>query len=312
MKHKIYYNGIGDQMKVISITPRGYCKGVINAINIAKKTKEQNPNKDIYILGRLVHNQHVVDELFKMGITTLDDVNTTRLSLLDKIDTGIVIFSAHGVSAAVYAKAIAKGLQIIDATCIDVKQTQDIIKEFAINNYEILYIGKKGHPEAESVLDLSDRLHLITSIQDIDRLNLKNDKIMVINQTTMSIIDIIKLHEHIQLRYPNAEIYEEICSATRVRQEAIINMEDTDLTYVVGDPHSNNTLNLAKLARLHSKEVRLIESVKQIDKKDLLQVESVAVTSGASTPTALTNQVISFLKNYTHQQAIPEVIDKII
>ena len=312
MKHKIYYNGIGDQMKVIAITPRGYCKGVINAINIAKKTKELNPDKDIYILGRLVHNQHVVDELFKMGITTLDDVNASRLSLLDKINDGIVIFSAHGVSAEVYAKALAKGLQIIDATCIDVKQTQDIIREFSVNGYEILYIGKKGHPEAESVLNLSNRLHLITSIHDIDILNFTNDKIMVINQTTMSILDIIRLHEHIQTKYPNAEIYEEICSATRVRQEAIINMEDTDLTYVVGDPHSNNTLNLAKLAQLHSKNVRLIESIKQIDKNDLINIESVTVTSGASTPTALTNQVINFLQNYTEEQAIPEIINKII
>lgn len=300
-------------MKVISITPRGYCKGVVNAINIAKQTKKANPNKNVYILGRLVHNQYVVDELAKLGIHTIDAKNATRMDLLDKIDEGIIIFSAHGVGKDVYNKAIKKGLQIIDATCVDVRKTKDIILDFLNKGFVVLYIGKKNHPEAEAILSISDKIIFVSDEADLDKTkSFDPDKLMVINQTTMSIIDIMHIHQKIKNMYPNAIIYEEICSATRVRQEAVLNMVNVDLTYVVGDPHSNNTNNLAKLAKLNSKKVRLIESVAHINLTDLINIERVAVTSGASTPISLTNQVISFLQNYKPGDSVPEVVKEII
>ncbi len=299
-------------MKVISVTPRGYCKGVVNAINIAKQTRDKYPNEPIYILGRLVHNKYVVEALFDLNIITLDDLHKTRSELIDSVESGIVIFSAHGTNEEVYQKARDKGLTIIDATCNDVKKTQIIINEFLDKGYTVLYIGVKDHPESLSVLKNNSPIYLITSLNDIDNLKLTTDKIMVINQTTMSINDISYLHHQINKRYPFAIIYEEICSATRVRQQAIINIERVDLTYVVGDPNSNNTMNLVRLAKNKSTKVCLIESVKDINAADLININKVAVTSGASTPTALTQQVIDYLTNYQTDKTIPEITKAIL
>ncbi|MEA5017513.1 MAG: 4-hydroxy-3-methylbut-2-enyl diphosphate reductase [Erysipelotrichaceae bacterium] len=299
-------------MKVISVTPRGYCKGVVNAINIAKQTRDKYPNEPIYILGRLVHNKYVVEALFDLNIITLDDLHKSRSELIDCIDSGIVIFSAHGTSEEVYQKARDKGLMIIDATCNDVKKTQIIINEFLDNGYTVLYIGVKNHPESLSVLKKNSPIYLITSLDDINNLKLTTDKIMVINQTTMSINDIAYLHQQINKYYPFAIIYEEICSATRVRQQAILNLEKVDLTYIVGDPNSNNTMNLVRLAKNNSTKVCLIESVKDINIEDLININKVAVTSGASTPTALTQQVIDYLTNFQTEKNIPEITKAIL
>ena len=299
-------------MKVISIIPRGYCKGVINAINIAKHTRQNYPQQDIYILGMLVHNKYVIEALAKLNIQTLDDTNKSRLELLDQINEGVVIFSAHGVSDQVYQKALAKGLTIVDATCIDVKKIHDIIKEYINNDYAIIYIGISKHPEAEGVLGISSNIHLITSISDISKLTLSNSKILITNQTTMSINDIQDMLSELRRYYPTAIIMEETCQATRVRQEAITKLEHVDLIYIVGDPKSNNTKNLAKLAFQHANKVCLIENVTQIDQHDLFDKAIIAVTSGASTPTKLTDQVIDFLDHYPNVKRFPTISKDIL
>jgi len=299
-------------MKVISIVPRGYCKGVVNAINIAKQTRQNYPQQDIYILGMLVHNKYVIEALAKLNIQTLDDTNKSRLELLDEINDGIVIFSAHGVSDQVYQKALAKGLTIVDATCIDVKKIHDLIKEYINDDYAIIYIGINKHPEAEGVLGISDNIHLITSLNDISKLTLSNPKILITNQTTMSINDIQDMLNELKRYYPTAVIMEETCQATRVRQEAITKLGLVDLIYIVGDPKSNNTKNLAKLAFKHAHKVCLIENVTQIDHNDLFDEAIVAVTSGASTPTKLTDQVIDYLENYHNDEPFPMISKDIL
>ena len=299
-------------MKVISIVPRGYCKGVVNAINIAKQTRQNYPQQDIYILGMLVHNKYVIEALAKLNIQTLDDTNKSRLELLDEINDGIVIFSAHGVSDQVYQKALAKGLTIVDATCIDVKKIHDLIKEYINDDYAIIYIGINKHPEAEGVLGISANIHLITSLNDISKLTLSNPKILITNQTTMSINDIQDMLNELKRYYPTAVIMEETCQATRVRQEAITKLGLVDLIYIVGDPKSNNTKNLAKLAFKHAHKVCLIENVTQIDHNDLFDEAIVAVTSGASTPTKLTDQVIDYLENYHNDEPFPMISKDIL
>ncbi|MEA5026390.1 MAG: 4-hydroxy-3-methylbut-2-enyl diphosphate reductase [Erysipelotrichaceae bacterium] len=299
-------------MKVIGIIPRGYCKGVVNAIRIAQETRKQYPDQAIYVLGMLVHNKFVIEALNKLDIITLDDANHSRLELLDAIKTGIVIFSAHGVSQSVYHKAQSKGLITVDATCVDVKHTQEIILQYCRNGYQILYIGIKGHPEAEAVRDLHPNIHMIYQEQDLCNLRLDDAKIMVTNQTTMNVNDLYSIHQIIQRHYANPVILEEICPATRIRQEAVLNLDQVDLCYIVGDPKSNNTRSLAKLAEQRAAKVRMIEHVRQIDTKDLADVMTVAVTSGASTPNVLTDQVIIFLNNYHPGMPLPEVATKLL
>ena len=155
-------------MQIKKVIPSGYCKGVINAIEIAKKARRDNMDTPIYILGMIVHNSYVTEALNTLDIITLDDKKKTKEELLDEIDSGIVIFTAHGIAESIKEKAIDKGLKIIDASCSDVIKTQDIIKEKIKEGFNVLYIGKKNHPEALAVLSISQNIHLITSIGDLE------------------------------------------------------------------------------------------------------------------------------------------------
>lgn len=283
-------------MEIISVKPRGYCHGVVRAIRIAQKTKHDYPHTPITILGMLVHNQHVVDALNEYGINTIEDQKLDRLSLLDQIKNGIVIFTAHGVSPLVYQKALQKGLTIVDATCPDVLKTHELIKN---HPGDVIYIGKKNHPEAEGTVNISKRVHLISKLDDLIVLKQKQLKnILITNQTTLSTIDLSNLIKACIKQYPNAKLNPEICPATRLRQQAILNLE-ADALYVVGDMRSNNSNQLVKIAKQKGISfVKMISSVNDLCQNDLLNKERIAVTSGSSTPNALTDQVIDFLQEY--------------
>lgn len=283
-------------MKVKAIVPRGYCKGVVRAIEIAKKASEQEG--PVYILGMIVHNQYIVNALEELGVHTIDHKGKTRLELLDEIDQGTVIITAHGAGENVFVKAKEKGLNVIDASCLDVIKTHDLMKDKLQQGYEILYIGKKGHPEAEGAISIdTEHIHLISTQQDIDQMN-PNKSYIITNQTTMSLYDVYDLCEYAKKTLPHVEIEKETCTATKVRQEAIGNIEDdVDIVFIVGDPHSNNTQKLASIAS-QKKDVYMIESLQDLDIETLKGKHFAAVSSGASTPTYLTNQVIEFLKQF--------------
>ncbi|NJE45283.1 4-hydroxy-3-methylbut-2-enyl diphosphate reductase [Massilimicrobiota sp. SW1139] len=283
-------------MQVKAITPRGYCKGVVRAIEIAKNA--QNEQQPIYILGMIVHNQYIVEALKKRGIQTIDIPGQTRLELLNQIQHGTVIVTAHGASDQVFQKAKNKGLNVIDASCLDVIKTHDLIKKKLNEGYDILYIGKKGHPEAEGAISIDEkRVHLITSKNDIQMMD-PNKHYVMTNQTTMSLYDVYDLCEYAKTILPHVTIEKETCTATKIRQEAIKNMEeDIDIVFIVGDPHSNNTQKLASIAS-EKKEVHMIESLDDLNINWLKGKKKAAVSSGASTPTYLTNQVIEFLHQF--------------
>ena len=151
-------------MEVVKITPRGYCHGVVKAINIARQSGKAIDGP-IYALGQLVHNRHVLDDLRNHGVELVDGQN--RLDILEKIESGTVIFSAHGISPAVRDRATEKGLRWIDATCPDVIRTHDLAKELAGRGYYIIYIGKHGHPEPEGVIGEvpADQIVLVESAE---------------------------------------------------------------------------------------------------------------------------------------------------
>lgn len=304
-------------MKVKGIVPRGYCKGVVRAINIAKK--HAFSNQKVSILGMIVHNQYIVDALEKINIHTIDYQGASRIELLELVDEGKVIITAHGAGEQVIEKAKEKGLEVIDATCLDVIKTHELIKSYLKEGFEILYIGKKGHPESEGALAINpQKIHLIENEKDIQQLN-QQQKYIMTNQTTMSLYDVYSLCEKAKEKLKHVEIAKETCHATQVRQEAIAHLDDDiDIVFIVGDPHSNNTKKLANIASYKAhKTTYMIESVQDIDISTLKDKHFAAVSSGASTPTYLTNQVIEFLKQFdydrleTHQKPNIEV-DKIL
>lgn len=285
-------------MIVKKVIPCGYCKGVIGAINLAKKTKQDNPNKNVYVLGMLVHNQHVIEELNKQGIITLDDTNTSKEDLLNKISDGIVIFTAHGISKQIKQKAIDKGLQIVDASCEDVLKTHAIIEDYINKGYDVLFYGIKNHPETLASLSISNNIHLIASKEDINNLQINNDKLVLTSQTTMSNTQFMNIANIAKEKYPNIIIEKQICNATTLRQQAIIDLKDCDLLYIVGDKKSNNTNKLVSIALEKGiKKVFLIEDVNEINDIDLKGINNVYVGAGASTPSYLIDEVIEYLSS---------------
>ena len=284
-------------MKINKIEPQGYCGGVIRALKIMDKALEdESLPRPIYCLGSVIHNSHVINNYSNRGIITIEDKGLSRLELLDKIDSGTVIFSAHGVSPEAYEKAKNKGLTIVDATCPMVLSVHDKIKKYLENGYECIYIGTTNHPECEGVLGISNRIHFISKESDVSNLDIKSDKIYVTNQTTLSMYDIKIIFDCLKQKYPNIEIDDKICDATTKRQTAMYNQPDCDLCIIVGDPKSSNTKKLYKVSKeIAGKNTIFIEDLSMLDNKILDGVKTVNISSGASTPPYLVDEIINYL-----------------
>jgi 4-hydroxy-3-methylbut-2-enyl diphosphate reductase len=290
-------------MEVIKVTPRGYCYGVVDAMELARKAAhDPSLPRPIYIIGLLVHNRFAVEEFSRLGITTLDGPD--RASILEQVTEGTVIFTAHGVSPLVKQRAVERGLHVIDATCPDVTKTHDIVRTLAAQGYHIIYVGKKGHPEPEGVMgEAPGAVHLVETSADLDLLPEEvrtASRLAVTNQTTLSQWDTNDLIEEIRARFPHVEVYNEICRATQLRQEAVARMaKGADLTIVVGDPRSNNTNRLVQVAeeKAGSSAVR-IETLDDLKPEMLAGKKRVAITAGASTPSQLTRQVIRYVESF--------------
>ncbi|KWW21666.1 MULTISPECIES: 4-hydroxy-3-methylbut-2-enyl diphosphate reductase [Peribacillus] len=287
-------------MKVIKISPRGYCYGVVDAMVIARNAAlDKTLPRPIYILGMIVHNKHVTDAFEEEGIITLDGSN--RNDIIEQVDSGTVIFTAHGVSPEIRKIAKEKGLVTLDATCPDVTATHDLIREKEAEGYQIIYIGKKGHPEPEGAVGVApDVVHLVQKDEDVEALTLNSDKIIVTNQTTMSQWDVLDIMDKVKEKFPHAEVHKEICLATQVRQEAVAQQAGkADVLIVVGDPKSNNSNRLAQVSEeIASTTAYRIADISELKLEWLKDAQTVAVTSGASTPTPITKEVISFLEQY--------------
>ncbi len=287
-------------MEVIKITPRGYCYGVVDAMALAMRTAQNlNVPRPIYILGMIVHNAHVTDFFKDEGIITLEGPN--RLDILEKVEKGTVIFTAHGVSPEVRKRALEKGLTVVDATCPDVTKTHTLIKEKSALGYQIIYIGKKGHPEPEGAIGVAPgQVHLIERVEDVEGLQLDSERIVITNQTTMSQWDIKNTINRLIEKYPHAEIHNEICLATQLRQEAVAEQaKEAELTIVVGDPHSNNSNRLAQVSEeIAGVKAYRIADLGELDPEWLKSIDKVAVSSGASTPTPITKEVIQYLEQF--------------
>src|SRR5467141_4321940 len=283
-------------MEVVRITPRGYCHGVVDAFRIAKRVREET-NGPVHMLGMLVHNTHATDDLQAQGIALVDPPD--RLAGLDQIKDGTVIFTAHGVSPQVKLRAVERGLTAIDATCWEVVRTHELVADLAGKGYEVVYIGRKGHPEPEGVMgEAPGKVYLVQDPEDIDALDLRGDRIAVTCQTTLSVWDTEDLIGRVKSRYPQAEVHNEICRATQERQEAAVAAaKDVDVVIVVGSPRSSNSNRLAEVVQeLGGKPAHMVDSVEEVDLSWFDGVNRVGITSGASTPTRVTRRVIEYIE----------------
>lgn len=296
-------------MEVIRISPRGYCYGVVDALQMVRQAaKDPLHPRPIYVIGQIVHNRHAIEELTSLGVITLDGPD--RASILEQVENGTVIFTAHGVSPLVKKRARERGLHCIDATCPDVTVTHDLVCELVARGYYILYIGKKGHPEPEGVLgEVPGQISLIETEADVDALDLTPEQeahLALSTQTTLSQWDTRRVIEYVRQKYPQVEVHIDICAATQSRQEAVVaQARGTDLMIVVGDPRSNNTNRLVQVSQeLAGVPAVRIEDLSQLKTEWLQGKKRVAVTAGASTPSQLTREVIRFLEQYQPEEEV--------
>lgn len=284
-------------MRAFEIKPNGFCNGVKRAIKMINNiVSDNNTIRPIYMFGYLVHNKKIINSYIEdHGIILIKE---NFIENLMSINYGTIIFTAHGISPKIKQIAIDKGLNIIDTTCPNVSKIQRLINEKINENNKVIVIGNNNHPEVLSYLGISDKVSLYD--KDIDYSSLSN--LFIINQTTLIYEDVLKTFDYIKKQNNNADIVEEICNATKVRQKALIeNINNGDCFIIVGDKLSNNCDSLYKIALNNNKYAIKIETVEELNNYDLSKFNKIGITAGASTPPAILEEVINQINTNTKQ-----------
>lgn len=283
-------------MKIVDIIkPIGQCYGVNNAIEIAKQAALNNPKKHIYVFGLLVHNNDVKKQLEDINIQTVEVEDGKEIETLNKFTKDdLVIFTAHGHPKAYEGCLNKLGVSFIDTTCPIVQKSFDLIKKAE----ETIYIGKKGHPETKAALTMGNKVYLYDINTGFDYSIVESNNPLVINQTTLSFLELEEIHKDIKKHIENANILDEICNVTMCRQKAIKSIgNDVQVIVVVGSKKSSNTLKLFEVARsFHpGKRVLFIENIEDIQ-EDLHEYNHFAITSGTSTPLCKIEEIKNYLE----------------
>ena len=296
-------------MKILNIQPRGFCCGVSNAYFKVAKVSHENKGKKIYLLGDFIHNKHVINEFKSKNIILINDKEKDRFSLLKNNipDNSIIILSAHGTEQSVYDLAKEKKCKIIDTTCFFVKKTHDIIKKYIKLNYTIFFIGVKNHPETKAIMGNFSKTELITNLNQVKYLKnkyAKSKKILVTNQTTLSIFENKLIYSEIKKYFSNCIFENEICDATEKRQRAILNLKENevDMLLVAGDIKSNNSKKLVEIGINQKIKSYLISDIRNLKKIDFSNCNKVALTAGSSTPYNFIKKVHNYLENINNHK----------
>lgn len=291
-------------MNIYQVKPRGFCCGVSTAIFQTFSTAKKYKGKEIYLLGSVIHNDYFDNEFKKNNIVLLDDSNKSRYDLLKNNvpDNSVVIFSAHGTPQNVFELAKKKNCTIVDTTCIFVSQTHNLINKYLSENHIIFFIGRHNHPETIAIMNISKNIVLIEDIDDVEHLIKKyprDSKIFVTNQTTISQYDFFKIIEKLKKYFLNSIYENEICNATKVRQEAIYNLKpktNSDILLVIGGNKSNNSKKLVEIGNYKGFHSILIDDVDTLENITFNKNSNVFVTAGASTPDELILKINDKLK----------------
>jgi 4-hydroxy-3-methylbut-2-enyl diphosphate reductase len=279
--------------KIILLRPRGFCAGVVRAIDVVKIALNLY-GAPIYVRKEIVHNRHVVEELRGAGAIFVEE--------LDEVPEGArVIYSAHGVAPAVRAEARKRKLQVIDATCPLVTKVHLEAVKFARKGYTIILIGHKDHDEVIGTLgEAPEATALVSTVEDVDRLNVKDpEHVSYITQTTLSLDETRDIVERLKERFPKIQgpAAQDICYATENRQiavKAVVPLCQTLL--VVGSSNSSNSRRLVEVSQKTGVPAYLIDDLSEVRPQWLDGVDTVAVTAGASAPENLVQDLIQSLR----------------
>lgn len=280
-------------MQIILANPRGFCAGVIMAIEALERALAL-VGTPFYVFHEIVHNRVVVERFKKLGVTFV-------ASLSEVPHGAYVMYSAHGVSPQVRAEAARRQLKTIDATCPLVTKVHLEALRFAREGYTIILIGHKGHDEVIGTMgEAPGRIHLVETVADVERLPFPPEtRVAYLTQTTLSIDDANVIIAALKRRYPQivGPASEDICYATQNRQEAIKFLAPlADVVLVLGSQNSSNSQRLAEIARAEGKPAYLLDSVQELDPSWLRGAKAVLVTAGASAPEEKVQELVAYLE----------------
>ncbi|HEX8984981.1 MAG TPA: 4-hydroxy-3-methylbut-2-enyl diphosphate reductase [Bryobacteraceae bacterium] len=286
-------SGAAGEKKVILLKPRGFCAGVVRAIDVVNIALELYPSP-VYVRKEIVHNRHVVDQLKGAGAIFVEE--------LDEVpEGGRVIFSAHGVSPAVRAQARRRGLQVIDATCPLVTKVHLEAQRFARLGFTIVLIGHRDHDEVIGTLgEAPGCTVLVSSVADVDRLNPPDpERIAYLTQTTLSLDETRDIVARLKDRFPSIQAppAQDICYATENRQLAVkAAAPQCDLLLVVGSQNSSNSKRLVEVSKNSGIPAYLVDDASQVEPAWIAGARTVVVTAGASAPENLVEDLVAFLR----------------
>ncbi|MDD2483067.1 MAG: 4-hydroxy-3-methylbut-2-enyl diphosphate reductase [Candidatus Shapirobacteria bacterium] len=278
-------------------SPHGFCFGINRAIDLARETREKY-SEDIYFLGELVHNQHVVDWLeSELKIRTVQSI--------DQIPRGsVVIIRAHGAPPQTYNQAVAKGLTIVDASCPLVLKSHQTVSKFSSQNKKIIFLCNSiTHDETIGVVGENPYLVTPVVISDISTLDIPDPQnCIVMTQTTLSTLETKDALDFLKNKYPQITIMPHICQATSDRQNAIIELVKTcTLVIIVGSSTSANSNSLQKVAESVGVKSFIIDNASEINYKWFAGHQNIAISSGASTPESILEEVVQKINEIIHQ-----------
>lgn len=287
-------------MEIILAKPRGFCAGVTRAIETVEKAIEKF-GTPVYVRHEIVHNKFVVESLRKKGAIFVNEV--------EQIPVGaITIFSAHGVSDKVEEDALNRGLDVIDATCPLVSKVHREAKKYEEEDYEIILIGHRGHPEVEGTRGrVKKPVILVTNEEDARNIQIQHpEKIAYVSQTTLSVDDTKKIVEILENRFPTLQkglATKDICYATQNRQDAVRDLcKIVDILLVIGAQNSSNSNRLRDLGEESGLNSYLINGAQDIEEKWFKNVEKIGLTAGASAPEVLVQEVILKIKEISQKE----------
>ena len=280
--------------KILLASPRGFCAGVVRAVDIVKIALNTFADP-VYVRKEIIHNPHVVRELGEKGAIFVDSVE-------DVPEGGRVIFSAHGVSPEVREKAQAKSLEVIDATCPLVTKVHMEAVRYAKQDYTIILIGHDGHDEVIGTMgEAPKHIRLVKTLEDIDVVEVEDpEKVAYITQTTLSLQDTREMIAALRKKFPSIKgpPSEDICYATENRQVAVKDLAElSDLILVVGAANSSNSVRLVEEAQRSGGPAYLVNDLGSIQDEWLEGVEVVGLTSGASAPESLVQEIVTFFQD---------------
>lgn len=282
-------------MKLLLAYPRGFCAGVVRAIDTVKKALEiWGP--PIYVRHEIVHNRHVVNELKSLGVLFIEDLKEVPAQ-------SRVVFSAHGVPSSVREEAKSLNLKVIDATCCLVTKVHSAAKRFAERGYHIILIGHRNHVEIVGTAgEARQKVSIVETLAEIEQLpSFENQKIAYLTQTTLSVDDVAEMTHALKRKYPHIESMpsSSICYATQNRQTALKEVVRlADVAIVVGDPKSSNSNRLREVAEKRGVRSYLVDCSGALKKDWLAGVHTIAMSAGASTPETIVQECVSQLKEF--------------